>query len=292
MTRTYRRASGACLLGILLVILILALLITILVPTLRRARTLARIAACQANLATIGQGLGMYSDLSDGREPFPLLTRCGNPNALLNADTCDKSVWSPALGSNAMQNVWLLLKQGLLGSPQAFHCWGDESWNKFPPQTPTVVRYGQLRSEYPRYSGWTDLTEFSYGMQFPYDADEVGTVNAAPPAVGRTEKKSASQPATQARLPSRPGLVIFADRNPGGSIGDGRNPSNHSRDGQNVLRVDGSVTCYNRVTNSKAGIEGDDIYVNARGIPGGIPVDSPGTTSGIDTSICPVPSRP
>jgi prepilin-type N-terminal cleavage/methylation domain-containing protein len=55
-----RRGYGFSLIELLVVIAIIALLVTILMPTLNRAKELARQAICATNLRSIGVGLMMY----------------------------------------------------------------------------------------------------------------------------------------------------------------------------------------------------------------------------------------
>lgn len=265
MRRTdHQLAFGSCLLDLIVVVVLFVLILLIVIPTFSRAKNLARLAACQANLHGIGKSIGMYSDLSNHREPFPLLRTMGDPNAGLGKTTTSKDIWSSDLGTNSMQNVWLLEKEEMV-STSHFHCPEDPSWTPIRheyPSTATSVPTDMTHEDY----GWGALTEFSYGMHFPYDADQSGTTNPA-----RLSNRT---------LPSD--FVIFADRNPGRSVGDGQSPSNHPIDGQAILLRDGSVKVHR---DSRAGAAGDDVYVNSNGVAGGLP------TTASDTSISPVPSR-
>ena len=64
-----KRKSGFTLIELLVVVAIIALLISILLPSLSRARELAKRAVCSANLRGIGQGMHIYSN--DNEEWFP-----------------------------------------------------------------------------------------------------------------------------------------------------------------------------------------------------------------------------
>jgi prepilin-type N-terminal cleavage/methylation domain-containing protein len=64
------KRKGFTLIELLVVVAIIALLISILLPSLSRARELAKRAVCASNLRGIGQGLHIYAN--DNREWFPV----------------------------------------------------------------------------------------------------------------------------------------------------------------------------------------------------------------------------
>lgn len=231
----------------------------VLVPALGRARELARQAACQANLSAIGKSVVMYSGMTSDIHPFPLLRQYGNPNDPVTTSTHangDLFVGNTnkVLGANGMQNAWVLIDQNLVGQA-AFHCPSDGGWT--------------LRLESDRF-GWTSPTQFSYGVQWPYDGLDEQSPNPA-----KLSDSNAS-----------PSLVIFTDRNPGGSVSPNRQHSNHGADGAAILRKDSSVSFYKNTSNSFGGYGGDDIYTNADGVVGGMPKNT------YDASITPGASRP
>jgi len=213
-----------------------------------RSRELAKQAACMANLNSVGKAIALYTTNND--DQFPTLWPQGNPNAALEA-TSHANVWS-IRSTNSMNNVWLLVKEGMVGE-NAFHCPSDKDWK--PRAAPGTY-------------GWADLGQFSYGMHWPYDGDG-----------------STANPARLSDPNLDGGLAIMADRNPGGPVGAGRKPSNHAKDGQAVLYRAYWVNFYKSLTDSKAGAAADDIYINTSRTAGGMPQDPN------DTSITPVPSR-
>ena len=271
--------KGFTLIELLIVIVIIIALIVAAICFLRYAEDGARLAVCQVNMKAIGKSIGMYSAMSNDKYPFPLLAKYGNPDQKpldeKHMNLLDESnvfsIADSAKGDNtmAMQNVWLLISNTLVNQ-SAFHCSPDTNW--------TDRGYYDAKK-----FGWAKMTEFSYGIQYPYDL--TSTTNPANP----------SNPNCAA------GLVIFADRNPGGSVTSGttsvpRTPSNHVQDGETILRKDSTVTFYKNINDSKAGygnpkkgIPKDDIYVNNAGVAGGLPQNSPASTldGAWDTSITP-----
>ncbi|MBN2446959.1 MAG: prepilin-type N-terminal cleavage/methylation domain-containing protein, partial [Phycisphaerae bacterium] len=64
------KRKGFTLIELLVVVAIIALLISILLPSLARARELAKRAVCRANMRGIGQSCYIYSN--DYEETFPI----------------------------------------------------------------------------------------------------------------------------------------------------------------------------------------------------------------------------
>jgi prepilin-type N-terminal cleavage/methylation domain-containing protein len=69
LRRPFVKRKGFTLIELLVVVAIIALLISILLPSLSRARELAKRAVCASNLRGIGQGCHIYSN--DNTESFP-----------------------------------------------------------------------------------------------------------------------------------------------------------------------------------------------------------------------------
>ena len=259
-----KRSKGFTLVELLVVVGIIALLVTILMPTLSRAMELARRSICGANQNTIGKGIQIYMA---EHEAFPLLYDWGDSVATLDNNTHSDDIWDKAtLGTNAMQNVWLLIKAGT--SEKTFKCASDNDYKERSKCLPTNTT--------PKKYGWVDNINFSYGLQKPYS----DTQN---PANDADVNKA---PLTQE--PPQGNFVILADKNgrsrDSGTSKPGRvywstdtncnKPSNHKDDGFNCLTYMGSVKWHKAKmgtndANSKAGINEDDIYCpyGQNGIP-------------------------
>jgi hypothetical protein len=201
----------------------------------------------------------MYSGMSSGASPFPLLygSKGADPNVVPTDKNATDNVWDGKVGTGGMQNLWLITasnattsSQGLL-APSAFHCPSDGRWT------------GRTSA---KAAGWTSPYQYSYGVHFPYDKDAAGKEN----------------PVKLSDDGMDGGIVIMSDLNPGGpvtSAGTIRQPSNHPSEGEVILYRAGNAAFYKSTKDSKAGANGDDIYVNEKNVAGGLPV------SATDTSI-------
>jgi len=223
-------AVAGIILGALATLVGPVILVAITMPAIIMGRSLTHQPACMSSLSACGKAMVMYSALSSDQYPFPLIKQyetVANSNAAPTAGNsinvafeADPQGWSK-MGGNSMQNVWLLMKENLIGV-DAFRCPEDRGW--------------QRRRAADRY-GWTSLNEFSYGVAWPYDGE-----NAEKP-----------NPAKLSDPNLHPSMVIMADRNPGGPVGQFP-PSNHPTVGTSYLRKDSSVSFFKGTTSSLAGI--------------------------------------
>ncbi len=78
-----KRTKGFTLIELLVVIAIIALLVSILLPSLNRARELAKRAICGANLNSIGKGIALYQ--GEFEDAFPWVTSPSKDVALSDA---------------------------------------------------------------------------------------------------------------------------------------------------------------------------------------------------------------
>jgi hypothetical protein len=221
----------------------------------------AWVTKCQTNLKAVGTGVVTYK--SSNREHAPVMRDRPSFNAGVNlsptaSNECDVAYgeerpdgtiedWS-VLGDNAMQNVWLMVSSRTL-KYKAFCCPAERESRDRGSAVGLIGRDATSRF------GWTSPNQYSYSMHWPYAMSASGDANPAP--FNATLEK----------------VIIFADRNPGGPVSKERPPSNHAKLGTNVLWSDGAVQDHadRKRPQFAVGINGDDIYTNALGIPGGIP---------------------
>lgn len=253
------RRKGFTLIELMVVVAIIAILVTILMPTLAKARDLAKKATCQASLNGIGKALILYSAQNDDRTPIMEFDTDYDPgsvdvpdNANQTDDDYKAGTWVATLGDNPMQNVWLMIKEGLL-PVQGFRCPADSDYES---------RKSTDDDDDPDKWGWISPLNYSYGIHVPY------TTGGNP------------VPFKDARLEG--GMVIFADQLPfeddyqkvDDKADPPQKPSNHPKLGTAYLLYSGMVQWQDTST-SECGLNGDEIYENdeggGSGVAGGIP---------------------
>lgn len=240
------RRNGFTLIELMVVIAIIAALAAVLVPAVSGIVERARFVKCGSNFNTIGKQLRVYDRESAGvfptvrRAPVNSATKINDSPTDLTATDNWAEVRDPLLnklGYCAMQEVWPLIQTGML-NVTAFKCPNDTMWR---PRM-TELKYG-----------WTSPYQFSYGIQWPYpgvgneDTLVATTVNKATPYGKKREDR----------------LVVLADKNPGGQVSAGRKQhSNHPDIGACGVEAGGSAMLYDKPTDSKCGMNQNDIYVD------------------------------
>jgi len=213
------------LIELLVLIAIIAVLVTILIPLKTSGpHGDSRKSVCAVNLRTIVYSFHKYAD-DAAYGGFPRLAAKGDPDDVLkDGNTLDAAT----LGTNTMQNVWMLIDAGYLPL-SAFMCPADGGYL----DRTAITKYG-----------WTSTAEFSYGMQNPYDADtDDDPVNQAVPVNTSTYKAN---------------YVFFADMNPGGPAAT-KGHSNHP-DGCNVATRVGNVWFHMVEGADSSVVHGEEIY--------------------------------
>lgn len=239
-----KRRGAFTLIELLVVISIIALLVSLLMPSLARAKELARRKQCQGNLGAIAKGMSQYS--TDYDHCFPVesptisginsigtdRTTNGNPTTVVGLANGSPS-------KSGTSRALYLLVHHKYASTGAFVCpsVNDHKSDKLPPDTTT------------KYYDFETPKNLSYSYQVQKQIDS-------------------SKRMYSIWLGSNPSLVYLADRNPiagldGWSPADGagsasvtddagnlkksgkdeyiRNSFNHRQDGQNIVSVDSSI---------------------------------------------------
>ena len=322
-----RRTKGFTLVELLVVIAIIGILVTMVVPALLRAVELSRQSVCAANLNAIGKALSQY--MADNRSHTPRLTRYSEPHvwdvdddreellldstenlfavAAAEGEESDAGIEDNETGDiNAMQNIWPMVAEAMI-QDTAFQCPSDKDWAQ------RHRRYKDRNNEFWQY-GWTRATQFSFGIQWPYDAVSEPSGD---------DESAERNPAPFTSNLSGP-VVVFADRSPVAEdehvgVNDGYDyeddpdnptkvedaiivrPSHHPKDGENVLTMGGQVRFHKErgrernPMDSRAGRNGDDIYTSNEDTTSPfLPGDDDETDvdeGPWDTVITPLPSR-
>jgi len=119
------RRKGFTLIELLVVIAIIALLVSILMPSLAKAREMAKRAGCAMNLSNAGKAVAIYMAANDQKQPYKEGT---------DIATATGSDLTEAAAS-VTANMYLLVKDGQ--SLKSFVC----------PSDMTVKQYGDLSTE-------------------------------------------------------------------------------------------------------------------------------------------------
>ena len=213
-----RRLKGFTLIELLVVIAIIALLVAMLLPTLAKARELAKRSMCAANLRNMGTGFAMYGNI-DGRDSPPILPDIDQGGAvdhtlpLKLGAVCqdqDHATDGPGLSTGAQQNLCLLVKTSTVDW-KLFLC--PSTGNKEKDRG-TDEQYG-----FGEVIGSSNKTYIDYAVQIPYLETNHGDNKA----------------------PLKPGLdaafVIMGDMGPNpadGILNTNWSPT-HSNEGENLL---------------------------------------------------------
>lgn len=235
-----QRKKGFTLIELLVVIAIIALLVSILLPSLQRARELAKRTMCGANLNGIGKAMAIYQ--ADSADSYPFIT---NPtNAAPNysaAMATNTDIYK--LSTNMLENLNLLVKGGYNAFKQ-YRC-------------PSVSSDLMDRSGGKDY-GFGDGTNtyIDYGYQIGYAMKSATAVNPAA-LTGNLDM----------------GVVILGDK-PGTSLANDF-PSqdgagfNHKNDGINVMYSSLSVAWSDKTF--KCGYAKNNVYSKDLAAPTGNP---------------------
>ncbi len=315
-----RRSKGFTLIELLVVVAIIALLISILLPSLSRARELAKRAVCASNLRGVGQGEHIYAN--DNTEWFPIhfhVPNFGTGTGIAGArqtgvqfvgtlatnplPTQPTTVTTGSNRSHPSRSMFLLVIGG--GStPGLFICPSsgdaDDDLRNKSGTTDQAALPGTNRYDFKGYP------QLSYGYQIPYSRrgkprvslDTRMPVNAdkGPYFTGGTASADNWTPDVAVTTLNPPttgafGTTLQAILAVSNDRWRPYNSQNHNGEGQNVLYVDGHAdfarTPIIGVNNDNIYTMQDD-YVNiAQILLGKKPVDNEGAATNTDTVIVP-----
>ncbi len=254
-----KRSRGFTLIELLVVIAIIALLVSILLPSLSRARELAKRAMCQSNVRGIGQSIMMY--MNEARDMPPALHNTmfqyGNNDSLLGAPTLKRThadnggtffafdaagdkgePWVVSLsthetpwGSAIQADLYLLVAKNLTGE-KSFLC----------PSSSTDSAVNDRGS---RDFGWEVGSNVSYGL---HAGRKYWGTDVTNPAAWRQNADS-----QMAILADKPDRQILNNHE--------RSSANHAGEGQTVLYNGLHVGFVEAGKQNRAGFANNNIYL-------------------------------
>ena len=130
------QSHGFTLIELLVVIAIISLLVSILLPSLNRAKELAKRVVCASNLRNVAAAYVLYATEQSGNVPIPV-------GYASSAKQWNYLIWDPS-GRGYIQFGYLYLA-GLMSEPKLFYCPEDASfdvwWNPWPPETEDPTKW-------------------------------------------------------------------------------------------------------------------------------------------------------
>jgi len=201
-----RRRRGFTLVELLVVIGIIALLISILLPTLSKAREVAKRTACLSNLRQVQQAFAIYA--GQYKDWVPLGYQTTTPTS--------KGAYQMNYNVSASKYLIMfgyLLQGKLMQTPQVMYCPSEQSYlyhmynsplNKWPP-APTLnpPKSGTTRAGYGMRPG--------IGMGPNEDFQWTSTDGLAPGVAPNTKSAETKQPMAMPKLSKLKNRAILAD---------------------------------------------------------------------------------
>lgn len=223
------KRKGFTLIELLVVIAIIALLISILLPSLSRARELAKRAVCSANLRGIGQAMYIYAQ--DDPQTFPAIYGGINHVATMilfggdwgvgNNDNAFRRNTNDAIYSAPSPTIdmWTVVRANNT-TPKQFIC--PSTTDSADPAQDTTAYYDFLSKQ-----------NLSYAYQYQHDEDRRVIGSSSEPTFPFMADANPYLKGNETTVP------LPTDRT-GNARGNSKNHTN--REGQNVLFQDGHVT--------------------------------------------------
>lgn len=262
-----KEKKGFTLIELLVVVAIIALLISILLPSLSRARELAKRVKCGAQLNGLGKSYVIYANDNGEAYPCPAFSEAaignggiiytgtgaqvGTANTTLNRNTASKTdavdasiPGPPTTRISTTRAFWLLVRQGEVTVGQ-FVC-------------PSSSDTEDDTQEIERYYDFVDINRVSYGYQVPYAPRSVRPSANVDARIGIMADKGPFS----AGLPDGfPGTYNLYDQNTSPNLWARLNSGNHggrgAGEGQNILFGDSHADFLRKPT---VGIANDNIY--------------------------------
>ena len=251
--RLQEQRRAFTLIELLVVIAIIALLVSILLPSLNRAKELAKRAACGSRLHSLGRGVHLYANSHAGMLPtFDDGTSAAATwvGRLYNEDPPSNTVYGNTRG-------WFAMVRGDYTDLAVFRCPSDAEVTETDyPIESSAYADGELWDFMPE----AGVSPISYGLQvtktWNSGADGV-TISLEEP--GGLAIASDRNGLNRWKNLTVNGADVERDPDVAFAVPDMNSP-NHKRDGQNVLYLDSSVSF---AKTSLCGVDDDNIFTEA-----------------------------
>lgn len=251
--RKQRKRGAFTLIELLVVIAIIALLVSILLPSLNRAKELAKRAACATRLHGLGQGVHLYANSYGG-----MLPTWDDPSA----SGAEASVWvgrdydkdNSTKNTYSNSRGWFALVKGDYAALGLFRCPSDELVNTQDYAVTDIYDFMPVAGKSP----------LSYSLQVTKtwnDGAKGVTISLEEPSgLAIASDKNGLYGWDPTKLTDT-GSRIVTVRDVDFTVPEMNSP-NHNRDGQNVLYLGSSVSF---AKTSLCGIGDDNIFTGADG---------------------------
>jgi len=217
--------NGFTLTELLVVMAIIALLVSILLPSLARAREMAKRTQCASNLSQIGRGFYTYAQPHQG-DRFPV--HMGDTPAFQATYWYYRTTQPPTMASQGPASptaeLWMLIR-GKNAAPKVFIC---ASTSDVPDPAKDALAYYDFQSG----------VNLSYAYMFQHNGSGGAPAREFPLSTSRDDSTLPIAADANPYVKGKVNTGLLYDRN---SPGKGNSKNHAHREGQNVLFLDGHV---------------------------------------------------
>jgi len=231
------KRKGFTLIELLVVIAIIALLVSILMPSLSKARELAKRAGCGMNVSAIGKGLAMYTNSNNDQYPFLTSTGAWDTTAT-GSNRANTTVWDTTKAANVTALMFMLVRDGQ--SAKYFICPSENSTVECTDIKNTATTGSPYYWDFnPQTAA---VNQVSYGYQVPLNGGTTATngVSSQYPSTAILADKPPGS-SNGGAVPSGAGVVPYASGATADNVKQLMSQNHTTGEYINFLRADYSV---------------------------------------------------